>query len=280
MAIDELHDRIRKLKSPLVLVLGPRFSRLPEAFPEDRDYLFALLEALKDQIPAVRFSFGAYSMLPQGLDLLRELTDQAKKLGYFVILDGPELSAPALGAQCAEYFFGEEAFVCDALTVSAFIGADALTAFLPYCREKGKNLFVLLRSANRSASQVQDLLCGSRHVHDAVAELTSRCAEAMYGKCGYSQIGGMVSATSPESLRTLRSRHNRLFFLVDGMELPSGNAKNASLAMDRFGHGGAICVGPEVTDAWQTGEGEDPLEEAKSAAQRLRKNLARYVAIL
>ena len=115
-------------------------------------------------------------------------------------------------------------------------------------------------------------------MYDAAAELVNRFA-AKYGKYGYASVGAAVGASSAESLRTLRAKYNRMFLLVDGLDYPSGNAKNCSFAFDRFGYGAVVCVGPDVTGAWRESE-EDYLTAAQQAAERVKKNLNRYFAVL
>jgi 16S rRNA processing protein RimM len=70
--------------------------------------------------------------------------------------------------------------------------------------------------------------------------------------------------------------------IVDGLDYPGGNGKNCSYGFDRFGHGCALSVGPEITAAW-AGEDCDPhsfVELAVQAADRIRNNMTRYVTIL
>jgi hypothetical protein len=80
----------------------------------------------------------------------------------------------------------------------------------------------------------------------------------------------------------LRAKHDRMFLLVDGLDYPSGNAKNCSYAFDRFGYGAAVCAGPSVTAAWKDAEsdGTDYIEQAVQSAERMKRNLCRYVTIL
>ena len=72
------------------------------------------------------------------------------------------------------------------------------------------------------------------------------------------------------------------FLLVDGLDYPSGNAKNCSYAFDRFGHGAVVCAGPSVTAAWQLNEtdGSDFVSQAVQAAERMKKNITRYITVL
>ena len=140
----------------------------------------------------------------------------------------------------------------------------------------------MIRSPNKTAAELQDLLTGSRLVHAAAADLVKRYGEPIFGRCGYSRISAMVSAGSPDSIRNIRAKYPHFFLLVDGLDYPSGNAKNCSYAFDRFGYGAAICVGPAVTAAWKEAEsdGRDFAAQAVQAADRIKKNLSRYITIL
>ena len=140
----------------------------------------------------------------------------------------------------------------------------------------------MVRTGNKSAPELQDLLTGSRLVHMAAADHVNRYGADTVGKFGYTQVGVMAGAASAQSLQTLRQKYPNLFILVDGLDYPNANAKNCSNAFDRFGHGAAICVGSSVTCAWKAEEGqkEDFLLHAIASLERQKKNFGRYITIL
>ena len=203
-------------------------------------------------------------------------------LTNYVLLDSPEILSPWAADRTAQLIFEENAFTCDGLIIGSFIGSDGVKPFLPYCKDGSKALFVVVRSPNKSASELQDLLTGTRLVHVAASEMVNRFGETILAKCGYSRVGIAASAGAPDSLRNLRTRHNRMFLLVDGLDYPSGNAKNCSFAFDRFGYGAAVCAGPSITAAWKIAEtdGKDYVAQAQQAAERMKKNITRYITIL
>ncbi len=291
MSIDLLHSKIRKLKNPSVIDFGIKLDAVaPHLLEEEGSAVRAygrfcreLMAELKDIVPAVRFPFGAFALYgPEGLQLLQNLLQEAGEQGFYVILDSPEILSPWSADRTAEAIFENGAFFCDALLISGFIGSDAIRPFLPWCKSGSHSLFVLVRSPNKSAAELQDLLIGSRLVHGAATETVNRLGEQAPGTCGYARIGAVASAAAPDSLRNLRLKYNRVFLLVDGLDYPSGNAKNCSLAFDRFGYGAAVCAGPSVTAAWKDNEsdGRDYVQQARLAAERMKKNLARYVTVL
>lgn len=292
MSVDVLQDKIRKSKNPSVVDLSLKLSDLPphllaeegNAAKSYSRFCKELLDALKGTVPAVRLGFTAFSLFGQeGLQLLTEILHRSKSLGYYVILEAPYLLSPMMAAGAAEAVFGENAiYPCDGLIVGSYPGSDIIKPFLPFVKEGKKDLYCVVRTSNKSAPEIQDLLSGSRLVHVAAADQINRFGAELTGKFGYARVGVMAGANSADSLKNLRNKYPRLFLLVDDMDYSGCNAKNCSFAFDKFGHGAAVCAGPTITMAWKTAEtdGSDYLEQAVAAAERMKKNLTRYTTIL
>lgn len=292
MSIDILQDKIRKTKNPSVIDLALPISDLPPHIVEAASdnaaaygiFCRELLEKLKGTVCAVRVGMTAFSVLgPRGLEEMIRVLKTAKSLGYYVLLEGPYVLSPMMASAVAESVFGENAiYPCDGLIISGYAGSDLLKPFLEYVGKGKKDLFPVVRTSNKSASELQDLLTGSRLVHVAAADLFNRFGAENTGKFGYARIGIVAGANSTESLRNLRNKYPRLFLMVDDMDYSGCNAKICGFAFDKFGHGGAVCAGPTVTAAWKTEEsdGTDYLDRALAAAERMKKNLTRYVTIL
>ena len=289
MSVDILQDKIRKSKNPTILELNLNPGDLPPSYERHAGgygaFCRKLLDGLKGIVPGVRVSFASFSLLgAEGMTELSKTLEYAVSQGYYVILDAPEILAPAGAKQVAEAIFGEySTFPCDGLVISGYLGSDGIKPFLPYTKKNKKDLFVIARTANKTASEIQDLLAGSRVVHAAVADHVNRYGADTVGKFGYTRVGILGAASSADSLRTLRSKYPKLFFLVDGYDYPNANAKNCSFAFDKFGHGAAICSGAGIACAWMQNEnvdGSDWMEYAIAAAERMKKNLSRYITIM
>lgn len=280
MSVDALQEKIRKTKNPCVLCLDAAGDCVPPQFDGLCAYYEALLRRLKGVIPAVRVSFGSFALLGgEGLRLLARITELAAELGYYVILDAPELLSAQAAEQAAGVLGAEDCgFAWNGLVLPAYGGSDMVRPFAKLTKN-GKALFPVVRTANRSAAELQDLLSGNRLVHVAAADIISRVGEDFPGKFGYNQIGALAAASSADSLRSLRTKYPKLFLLLDGMDYPNANAKNCSFAFDKLGRGAAACVGSAVTGAWKDTQ-EDPLEAAAQAAERLKKNVTRYITVL
>lgn len=292
VSVDVLQEKIRKTKNPSVLELGLAVSDLPPHILNESPsnaaaygrFCRELLEGMKGKIPAVRVSFSAFALLGgEGMAELTAVLNAASDLDYYVFLEAPEILSTGAAKRTAEAIWGESSvFPCDGLLITGYPGSDVWKPFLPYCEKQKKDLFVITRTANKSAAETQDLLTGSRLVHMAMADQVIRCAPDTIGKSGYTRVGILAAASAAQSLKALRSKYPRLFLLMDGYDYPNANAKNCSYAFDQFGHGAAACAGTSITCAWKQNEsdGRDFIEQAIAAADRMKKNLTRYVTIL
>lgn len=288
MSLDILQEKIRKMKNPSMLELALPLCDLPPQFEQTAAgygaFCRELMAALKDAVPAVRFSFAAFALLgPDGLAELSGTMQAASGMGYYVALDAPEIASPMMAKVTAEALLGEgSAYPCDGIIISGYAGSDIIKPFLPFVQKGKKDLFVVARTANKSAAELQDLLSGTRIVHAVAADHVNRYGEGTEGKYGYTRVGILAAASSAESLRSLRAKYPRLFFLVDGFDYPNANAKNCSFAFDKFGHGAVACGGTGITCAWKKEESDgcDHLVHALAAAERMKKNLTRYFTIL
>ena len=292
MSIDVLQEKIRKTKCPIMLELAASAAELPpNIVSESTDAAEAyarvcreLLDAMKGVVPAVRVSFSSFALLgAEGLTQLSSILKYAKKLGYYVTLDAPEILGVRAAQRTADILFtGDSPFPCDALVLLSYLGTDCVKPFLDFCKKDKKDIFVAIRTANRTAPELQDLLAGGRLVHIAAADLINRCADGLVEKCGYSPVGIMSAANAPDSLRTLRTKYPRLFLLVDGYSAVGANAKNCGYAFDKLGHGAIVCGGGSILRAWQQAEsdGSDYIQQSQLCVERMKRNLSRYITIL
>lgn len=290
MSIDKLQEKIRRLKNPLAI----DFDVLPEHIPFDvleaagnvcvayKVFCKNLLSGLKDTVPAVRFHFSTFALMgPEGLEVMESLLSYAREQGYYVLLDGIEALSLQNATRAAQLLLLSDRWHFDGLILSAYIGSDALRPYTEKLKETGKDLFVVARTSNKSAVEVQDLLFGTRLVHMAMADIVNRFAESSVGKSGYSNVALMAAASSADCLRNLRGRFKHVFLLLDGCDYPNANAKNCSLAFDKLGHGAMAIAGLSVIAAWQLeNEPAEYVSLAVQSAERLKKNLNRYVTIL
>lgn len=288
--MDSLQEMIRKTKNPSIISFDCLTEQLPPALVQEEGseakaygrFCRELLHGLRGTVPAVRFPFGTFAMLgAEGLTELESTLLEASGLGFYVLLDMPEFLSPTAAEQACVVLRKKDCpWRCDGVVISFYLGTDILKPFLRLCQDGVKDVFVVARTANKSAPEVQDLLTGSRLVHFAVADTVNRQGETMTGKYGYSRLAMVASAGAADSLRSLRNQYRYMFFLLDGYDYRFGSAKSASLGFDRLGRGAIACASTSVTGAWRDAEDQDYVAAAVEAAERMKRNLSKYVLVL
>ena len=182
MSIDVLQAKIRKTKNPSMICIAPSVLELPmpikdaaraqygdtlrAAAESYRQFSFGILDALKDVVPAVSIVSGAFAALgSDGVAAMEDVLARARELGFYVLLDlmraDVALNAEAMARACfGGIQVGEKTFTpyaCDGVLMTGYLGSDSVKPFTQYCKD-GKNVFIIARSSNKSAREVQDLL--------------------------------------------------------------------------------------------------------------------------
>ena len=308
MPFDELQDKIRAMKNPSVAGLDARLEYVPEhiraeklkEFGQTRRaaaeaiYTFncGLMDALADIVPAVKPQAAYYENLGwEGMEVLERTIRYAKEKGFFVIAD---IKRGDIGSTATAYaegwlsgtMVGETklpGFDADCVTVNGYMGSDAVKPFLAAAEEEDKCLFVLVRTSNPSAVELQDMVAGDRVVYTVMAELVERWGKGTRGsKYGFTRVGAVTGATWPADLRRLRKLMPNTFFLIPGYGAQGGTAEDVVNAFDQYGRGGIVNSSRGIMCAWQkTGQdGKDYAEAARKAALDMRQELRAATPIL
>ena len=173
MSMDVLKNKIRKLRNPSALTIAPTLDTLPPSFLAEYEnpvqgmgeYCRKVLEALKGQLPAVKVSFGAFSLLgPEGLEELRSVLDTARNLGYYVILDWQRQEDES-SAKASAKLLMSGIWKCDGVVLSCYPGSASVKPYIQEANKEKKDVYVVLKTAGKSGSELQDLQTGGRMVY-------------------------------------------------------------------------------------------------------------------
>ncbi len=192
------------------------------------DFNRAIIDATSDLAAAYKPQIAFYEAL--GLDGLEALGKTIRYIretapGVFVILDAKRGDIGHVAGAYAKAMF--DVWDCDAATVYAYQGSDTLKSFLEH---EGKGIFVVCRTSNPSAREIQDMRTGpdGETVFDRVAEYSQSLGD---GK----SVGLVVGATYPEELESIRSRYPKVPILIPGVGAQGGDAKQtAELGKEMF----------------------------------------------
>jgi orotidine-5'-phosphate decarboxylase len=253
---DRLWDAVRRVGNPVLVGIDPRADLLPEGFrdrfPPGRGgdaaafaaFSRELLDVVADRVAAVKLQCAFFEACgPAGMHALAESAAAARARGLIVILDGKRNDIGSTAEAYAEAYLGgggDPAWPCDALTVTPYLGSDGIAPFARAADAAGKGLFVLVRTSNPSAGELQDLSADGRPVYRHVAERLGEWAAPHRGSSGYSHVGAVVGATYPEQLGELRAALPGVIFLVPGYGAQGGTARDVSSAFDADGFGAIV----------------------------------------
>jgi orotidine-5'-phosphate decarboxylase len=233
----------RRVGHPLCVGIDPHLALIPAPFrsgamlpgaPETaaaaERWCLALLDRVAGRVAAVKPQSACFEALgPAGVAVLARVLAEARARGLLVLLDAKRGDVGSTAeAYAAAYLRNGAPFACDALTVNAYLGLDTLEPFLEAAAESGGGVFVVLRSSNPGAGDLQDLPAPTRPLYERLAEALGRKAALLRGpETEWSGLGVVVGATWPEQSRRVREILPRSLFLVPGYGAQGGGARDA-----------------------------------------------------
>ncbi len=255
---DLLCSAIDKVGSPLCVGIDPVVSKLPpelaplSALEGFKAFTEGVIAAVAGIAAAVKFQSACFERYgAEGVKLLGILRSQAADAGLVVILDAKRGD---IGITAEHY--AASAIVdgpCDWVTVNPYLGWDSILPFL----EAGLGVFCLVRTSNPSGDVIQkQKLTDGRTVAESIADLLAKKGEQFVGETGWSNLGVVVGATKPQEAISLRSRMPHQIFLMPGIGVQGGQAKDV-VPCFADGHGALIpasrsVIYPTPTSDWQT----------------------------
>jgi orotidine-5'-phosphate decarboxylase len=293
---DLVAGRVAERASQIVLGLDPDPARLwPRAVelaggigaPAAARAAFAVaahcalvIEAAAEQCVAVKPQVACFERLgaPRWAGL-QEVVDRAHAAGLLVIADAKRGDIDVSAAAYAQAFLGETpthfgpvpGLGADALTVNPLLGADSLQPFVDTARATGRGLFVLARTSNPGAADVQDQpLSGGGTVSDRLADLISALGAPGVGKAGLADICAVVGATVPGRLESLRERMPHTVFLLPGVGAQGGRVEELAPAFAPGRAGALVSASRGIVQAYEQAGG-NPGRAAGAEAARLRE---------
>ncbi len=286
-AIDKLIDKIKQTQNPTVMGLDPRYEMLPNPIKQKYqgsvekicegiwEYNQTLMDSVEDIIPAIKPQMAFYEMFGiEGIKCFKKTCQYAKEKGMLVIVDAKrgDIGSTATGysnAYLGKTSMGEfqEAFVdVDFLTVNPYLGSDGIKPFIEDCKKYDKGIFVLVKTSNPSAGELQDLkLENGTTIYETVGNLVEIWGEELRGENGYSSVAAVVGATYPEQLQTLRKQMPHTFFLIPGYGAQGGKAEDIALGFDENGIGGIINNSRGLMCAYKSERWKDEFSEEEYA---------------
>ena len=256
---DRLDAAVRTKQSVLCVGIDPRLDKIPadvraaaggdpakalERFGlEILDLVAPFAACVK---PNIAF-FEAYGLA--GLAAYRAILVGARARGLLSIGDVKrgDLGATAEAYAAAHLAPGAD-FEADAMTVHGYMGGDSAAPLVDAAAKAGKGLFVLVRTSNPGAKDLQDLPTDAGPVYERMAGLVRTWGAPHRGRTsGLSLVGAVVGATWPAESRRLRELLPAAPFLVPGYGAQGASAKDVTAAFLPGGRGAVVNASRSIT---------------------------------
>ncbi len=267
--LDRLRARVRALGAPLCLGIDPHPDRLPEELPRSvagvERFARGLIEAASQHAAAIKINVAFFEAFGSaGLAALERVRADVAP-DHFLILDAKRGDIGTTAERQAEALLGQ--LNADAVTVSPYLGADAIDPFLAW---PDRVVYILALTSNPSAGDLQDRTADGLPLYRRVAQwVVERWPEE--------RVGLVAGATAPEQLRALRADVPDPAFLVPGVGAQGGDMAAAVAACHGRRAPGVVALSRAISGA---SRGSDWQQAAASAALHLQREMQRLGATL
>jgi orotidine-5'-phosphate decarboxylase len=210
-----------------------------------------------------------------GWEALEQTVAIARDHGLLVIADGKRGDVPVTARAYAQALVGETpgpfgpvaGLGVDAFTANPLLGPDSLGPLVEAAAAAGAGCFVLVRTSNPGAAELQDQ--GDPPLHERLAQLVDALGAEHTGASGLSLVGAVTGATQPELLARLRELMPRAVFLLPGVGAQGGRVDTLGAAFAPHPAAGLVTASRSIVGA-HAERGGDPAVAAAAAAEELR----------
>jgi orotidine 5'-phosphate decarboxylase subfamily 2 len=270
-SLDKLRAGVARAGVPFCLGIDPHPDALPDGLPPTIEgverFARGLLSAAGEMAAAIKVNVAFFEAFGSaGWAALERLVGDLDR-EQFLILDAKRGDIASTAERQAESLLGR--LGADAVTLSPYLGEDAIEPFLAHGRHM---VYVLARTSNPSAGRFQDLPVDG-------APLDEQVARWVAARWSNGRVGLVVGATVPSALTRLRAVAPGPGFLVLGVGVQGGDLPAAMASCAGTLAPGLVSTSRAIASA---SRGADWETAAASAARayigRLREAGARLSA--
>jgi orotidine-5'-phosphate decarboxylase len=211
-----------------------------------------------------------------GWAALTAVVEATHAAGLLLIADGKRGDVPVTAKAYAQALVGEtpgphgpiKGLQADAFTANPLLGRDALDPLINAATENNAGVFVLVRTSNPGATEIQDEPRDSP-LHERLATVVDELGTAHKGSSGLSDVGAVTGATRPDLLERLRTLMPAAIFLLPGVGAQGGTVEDLGPAFKPHPAAGLIASSRSIVDAYRKSDA-DPKQAAAQAAESMR----------
>lgn len=216
-----------------------------------------IIDASYDVCACFKVQIAYYEALGlKGMTAYKRTLSYVREKGSIVIADIKRGDIDKTAAMYAKAHFTGD-FESDFVTLSPYMGMDSIEPYLEYLKNNGKGAFVLVRTSNKGASDIEYIEDNQgKKVYYHVADKIYRMSEEFRGSCGYSSLGGVIGCTHIDEAEKIRQGYRDMFMLIPGYGAQGGGAKDVAVYLIN-GNGGVVNSSRNILLAYKGHEDGD-----------------------
>lgn len=242
MIIDRLYEEVEK-KGIVCVGLDTHLDYIPKKLKDeyqdvDRimfEFNKRIIDNTLDIVPIYKLQIAYYEAYGiKGLMAYKRTLEYIKSAGSLSIGDIKRGDISSTAEMYGKAHF-EGDFEADFITLNPYMGFDTITPYLKYLERRDKGIFVLLRTSNPGAKDIQYLKAGpqSNYIYYHIGDRLKELGQNYIGSCGYSLIGAVVGGTHIDEGEEIRNKYKNMFFLIPGYGRQGGKGKDVVIYLNK-----------------------------------------------
>ena len=257
MIIDRLYEEVMK-KGNVCVGLDTDIDYIPKEMKEiytevdEAIYQFnkRIIDCTHDITAIYKLQIAYYEAYGiKGLLAYKRTLEYLKEKGLLSIGDVKRGDIAATADMYAKAHF-EGDFETDFITINPYMGFDSITPYLKYLDGGNKGIFVLLRTSNPGAKDIEYLDVNGEPLYYHVGDKLEEMGRDYIGKSGYSLIGAVVGGTHVDEANEIRDRYKDMYFLIPGYGAQGARGKDVELYLNN-NNGGVVNSSRGIITAYK-----------------------------
>lgn len=281
MIVDRLYEAVKE-KGFVCVGLDSHLDYIPNYIKEKHEkisdiifeYNKTIIDATSDIVAIYKPQIAYYEANGlEGLTAYQRTLRYLKEKGLLSIGDVKRGDIASTAKEYAKAHFKGE-FEADFITLNPYMGMDSITPYLDYLKTGEKGVFVLLRTSNEGAKDIECLDYNGEALYFKVGDELKKFADELTSECGYSPLGFVVGATHSEEAKKIRERYKNIFFLLPGYGAQGAKAEDIRTYLNDF-NGGVVNSSRGIIKYYQKFEdGEERFAHyTREAVLNMRKDI-------
>ena len=281
MIIDKLYEAVKE-KGFVCVGLDSHLDYIPNYIKQKHEklsdiifeYNKEIIDATSDIVAIYKPQIAYYEANGlEGLIAYQRTLRYLKEKGLLSIGDVKRSDIASTAKEYARAHFKGE-FEADFITLNPYMGMDSITPYLDYLKTGEKGVFVLLRTSNEGAKDIECLEYQDEPLYFKVGDELKKFADSLTSECGYSPLGYVVGATHSQEAKKIRERYKNIFFLLPGYGAQGAKAEDIRTYLNDF-NGGVVNSSRGIIKYYQKFEdGEERFAHyTREAVLNMRKDI-------